>query len=113
MNEFFLLFFSLLTIFFINKFRVIISQKTNLIDKPNKVRKLHLKETSLLRGLMIYLTFIYINFFLYFFSNYDNMATVIFIISSYYFFIGLFDDNEDISYSYKLVISFILLFSLY
>ena len=72
MNEFFLTLFSLLTIFFINKFRVIISQKTNLIDKPNKVRKFHLKETPLLGGLMIYSTFFYINLYLYFFGNYDN-----------------------------------------
>jgi len=110
MNEFFLTLFSLLTIFFINKFRVIISQKTNLIDKPNKVRKFHLKETPLLGGLMIYSTFFYINLYLYFFGNYDNIGIVIFIISSCYFFIGLFDDNIGISYSYKLAISFILLY---
>lgn len=106
MNELYLTFFSLLTIFFINKFRVIISQKTNLVDKPNKVRKFHLKETPLLGGLMIYSTFFYINLYLYFFSNYDNISIVIFIISSCYFFTGLFDDNKGISYSTKLAISF-------
>ena len=110
MDEFFLTLFSLLTIFFINKYRAIIAQKTKLIDKPNKDRKFHLKETPLLGGLMIYSTFIYINLYLYFFSNYDNIGIVIFIISSCYFFIGLFDDNKGISYSYKLAISFILLY---
>jgi len=110
MNEFFLTLFVLFTIFFINRFRIIIAQKTNLIDKPNKVRKFHLKKTPLLGGLMIYSTFIYTNLYLYFFSNYDNIGIVIFIISSCYFFIGLFDDKKNISYSYKLAISFILLY---
>ncbi len=110
MNEFYLTFISLLTIFFINKFRVIISQKTNLIDKPNKIRKFHLKETPVLGGLMIYSTFFYINLYLYFFSNHDNTSIVIFIISSCFFLIGLFDDNKGISYSYKLAISFVFLY---
>jgi len=110
MNEFFLTVLTLLTIFFINRFRTIIAQKTNLIDKPNKLRKFHLKETPLLGGLMIYSTFIYINFYLYFFSDYDNIEIVIFAVSSCFFIIGLIDDNRGIPYSYKLAASFILLY---
>ena len=110
MNEFFLTLLTLLTIFFINRFRTTIARKTNLIDKPNKIRKFHFKETPLLGGLMIYSTFIYINLYLYFFSNYDNIEIVIFAASSCFFFIGLIDDNRSIPYSYKLTISFILLY---
>ena len=110
MNEFLLTLFSLLTIFLIDKYRVIISQKINLIDRPNKVRKFHLKKTPLLGGLMIYCTFVYINFYLFFFGNYNDIDIIIFIISSCFFFIGLFDDNRGISYTYKLAISFILLY---
>ena len=86
MNEFFLTLSSLLTIFFINRFRIIISQKTNLTDKPNKFRKFHLTQTPLLGGLMIYSTFVYINLYLYFFSDYNNIEIVIFAVSSCFFF---------------------------
>ena len=78
MNEFFLTLLILLTIYFINRFRATIAQKTNLIDKPNKVRKFHLTQTPLLGGLMIYSTFVYINLYSYFFSDYNNMEIVIF-----------------------------------
>ena len=110
MNEFFLTLSSLLTIFFINRFRIIISQKTNLTDKPNKFRKFHLTQTPLLGGLMIYSTFVYINLYLYFFSDYNNIEIVIFAVSSCFFFIGLLDDNKGIPYNYKLALSFILLY---
>ena len=110
MNEFFLTLLTLLTIFFINRFRATIAQKTNLIDKPNKVRKFHLTQTPLLGGLMIYSTFVYINLYSYFFSDYNNMEIVIFAVTTCFFFIGLLDDNKGIPYSYKLAISFILLY---
>ena len=108
MTEFFLIFFILLIIFYINKFRILIAKKTNLIDKPNKVRKFHLSETPLLGGLMIYSAFFFTNYFLYFFYNFGMIDIIIFAASSCYFFIGLFDDAKGLQYKYKLFFSFIL-----
>jgi UDP-GlcNAc:undecaprenyl-phosphate/decaprenyl-phosphate GlcNAc-1-phosphate transferase len=110
MAEFFLIFFILLIIFFINKFRIQIAKKTNLIDKPNKVRKFHLRETPLLGGLMIYSAFFFTNYFSYFFYNFDMIDIIIFTASSCFFFIGLFDDAKGLQYKYKLFFSFILFY---
>tara|TARA_B110000971_G_scaffold211952_1_gene240831 strand:+ start:1078 stop:2085 length:1008 start_codon:yes stop_codon:yes gene_type:complete len=108
MTEFFLFFFILLIIFFINKFRIQIAKRTNLIDKPNKIRKFHLSETPLLGGLMIYSAFFFTNYFLYFFYSFGMIDIIIFAASSCYFFIGLFDDAKGLQYKYKLFFSFIL-----
>ena len=54
MIEFNLTLFSLLIIYFINKYRKEIGKKTKLIDRPDKVRKLHKKPTPLLGGIMVF-----------------------------------------------------------
>lgn len=110
MAKLFLISFILLTIFYINKFRILIAKKTKLIDKPNKVRKFHLNETPLLGGLMIYSAFFFTNFFLNFFYNFSMINIIIFATSSCYFFMGLLDDAKGLQYRYKLFFSFILFY---
>ena len=61
MIEFNLSLFSLLIIYFINKYRKEIGKKTKLIDRPDKIRKLHKKPTPLLGGIMVFSSFILIN----------------------------------------------------
>lgn len=92
---------ALITIFFINKFRLLISQKTNLIDTPNKIRKFHIKETPLLGGLMIFSTFFLINIYFIFSDTFNRIDGIVFIISTLCFFLGLFDDCSKLNYKYK------------
>ena len=89
---------SLFIIFFINKYRTTISQRTNLIDIPDKVRKLHIKGTPLLGGMMIFSVFILINIYLFFFGNLDRPDVVIFFNSSFCFMLGLVDDLKNLNY---------------
>ena len=63
MIEFNLTLFSLLIIYFINKYRKEIGKKTKLIDRPDKIRKLHKKPTPLLGGIMVFSSFILINLY--------------------------------------------------
>ena len=61
--------FSLLIIFLINKYRKSIGKKTDLIDRPDKIRKLHKKPMPLLGGAMIFSSFILINLYLIIFQD--------------------------------------------
>ena len=108
----FLTLLSLIIIFFINEFRIIISQKTKLIDTPNNIRKFHQKDTPLLGGLMIFLTFFLINMYLFFFETIDRVDHIIFYTSSCCFFLGLIDDSKNLSYKYKFY-SLIILFTFF
>ena len=107
-----LLILSFSIIFFINKFRIKISNKFQLIDRPNKSRKLHLKNVPLLGGVMIFSTFVLINLYLLFFENFDKVSILIFSTSTCCFVLGLIDDYKNITYKYKFVflIIFIYLF---
>ena len=107
-----LLILSFFIIFFINKFRIKISNKFQLIDKPDKSRKLHSKNVPLLGGVMIFSTFVLINLYLLFFENFDKVSILIFSTSTCCFVLGLIDDYKNIAYKYKFVflIIFIYLF---
>ena len=70
--------FSLLIIYFINKHRKKISIKTKLIDRPDKIRKLHKNPTPLLGGIMVFSSFILINLYLVFFQGIDKTSLIIF-----------------------------------
>ena len=96
-----LIILNFIIIFFINKFRLIISEKTKLVDIPDNIRKFHKINTPLLGGIMIYSTFLFLNLYLYFFNEYNKVNLIILIASSCCFLIGLFDDVFKISYKYK------------
>ena len=95
---------NLLTIFFINKFRITISRKLRLIDIPDKIRKFHKSQTPLLGGMMIFTTIILLNVYMFFFDQYNKVNLIIFISSSLCFLLGLIDDILKLSYKYKLTL---------
>jgi len=94
---------NLLMIFFINKFRIIISQKLRLIDVPDKIRKFHKSQTPLLGGMMIFTTLILLNIHMFLFDQYSKVKLIIFISSSLCFLLGLIDDILKLSYKYKFI----------
>ena len=69
MLEFSLTTFSLFIIYLIDKNKGRIIKKIKIIDKPDKVRKLHKKPTPLLGGMMIFSSFLLINLSLFFLHN--------------------------------------------
>jgi UDP-GlcNAc:undecaprenyl-phosphate GlcNAc-1-phosphate transferase len=102
--------FSLLIIFLIDKYKRQISKKTGLIDRPDKIRKLHKKTVPLLGGIMIFSSFILINLYLIFFSKLTNITIIIFICCMFCLILGLTDDIKKISYKCKFLILFIIFF---
>jgi UDP-GlcNAc:undecaprenyl-phosphate GlcNAc-1-phosphate transferase len=111
MIEFNLTLFSLLIIYFINKYRKEIGKKTKLIDRPDKIRKLHKKPTPLLGGIMVFSSFILINLYLVFFQGIDKTSLIIFSSCTGCFILGLIDDIKRISYKYKFLILTIIFYS--
>ena len=111
MIEFNLSLFSLLIIYFINKYRKEIGKKTKLIDRPDKIRKLHKKPTPLLGGIMVFSSFILINLYLVFFQGIDKTSLIIFSSCTGCFILGLIDDIKRISYKYKFLILTIIFYS--
>ena len=111
MLKFSLAIFSLLTIYFINKYRKEIGKKTKLIDKPDKIRKLHTRPTPLLGGIMVFSSFFLINLYLRFFQDFNYSFLIIFLICTGCLVLGLIDDLKKISYKYKfLILIFFFLF---
>jgi UDP-GlcNAc:undecaprenyl-phosphate GlcNAc-1-phosphate transferase len=104
MLKFSLAIFSLLTIYFINKYRKEIGKKTKLIDKPDKIRKLHTRPTPLLGGIMVFSSFFLINLYLIFFQDFNSSFLIIFSICTGCLVLGLIDDLKKISYKYKFLI---------
>jgi UDP-GlcNAc:undecaprenyl-phosphate GlcNAc-1-phosphate transferase len=111
MIEFNLTLFSLLIIYFINKYRKEIGKKTKLIDRPDKIRKLHKKPTPLLGGIMVFSSFILINLYLVFFQGIDKTSLIVFSSCTGCFILGLIDDIKRISYKYKFLILTIIFYS--
>ena len=107
-----LIILNLLIIFFINKFRLIISQKLKLIDIPDKIRKFHKTSTPLLGGIMLYLNLILLNLNSFLFDQYNKVNLLILIITSFCFFVGLIDDIFKLSYKYKFVFLFFVFYFL-
>ena len=100
--------FSLLIIYFINKYRKVISKKTKLIDKPDKIRKLHKKPTPLLGGTMVFSSFLLINLYLIFFKGLNSSSLIILVSGFCCLVLGLVDDIKKISYKYKFLILIII-----
>ncbi len=115
MLEFSLTIFSLFIIYLIDKNKVKIVKKIKIIDKPDKVRKLHKKPTPLLGGMMIFSSFLLINLCLFFLHNSSKTSIIIFICCSACLILGLVDDIKKISYKFKfsiLIVIFYLIVSL-
>ena len=108
MLEFSLAVFSLLIIYFINKYRKVIGKKTQLIDKPDKIRKLHKKPTPLLGGMMVFSSFVLINLYLIFFKDLNSSSLIILASCVGCLVLGFVDDIKKISYKYKFSILIII-----
>ena len=108
MTKFILIIFSLLIIYLINKYRTFIAKKTKLIDKPNKIRKLHKKSTPLLGGIMVFSSFFLLNLYLTFSQLLTKSSLIIFISCTSCLILGLVDDIKQISYKYKFSILIII-----
>ena len=104
MLEFSLTIFSLLIIYLINKYRKEIGKKTRLIDKPDKIRKLHKKPTPLLGGIMAFSSFLLINLYLIFLYDLNKTSFIIFACCLSCLILGLIDDVKRVSYKYKFLI---------
>jgi UDP-GlcNAc:undecaprenyl-phosphate GlcNAc-1-phosphate transferase len=100
--------FSLFIIYFINKYRKVISKKIKLIDKPDKIRKLHKKPTPLLGGIMVFSSFFLINLYLIFFKDLNSSSLIILASCFCCLVLGLVDDIKKISYKHKLLILIII-----
>jgi UDP-GlcNAc:undecaprenyl-phosphate GlcNAc-1-phosphate transferase len=105
-----LLFISFLIIFIINHFRHKLSKITNLVDYPDNNRKFHSKPVPLLGGIMIFLPFILINYYLNVFENLNKTHFIIFLCCLSCMIIGLADDIKNMSYKYKFIILSIVFF---
>jgi UDP-GlcNAc:undecaprenyl-phosphate GlcNAc-1-phosphate transferase len=103
-----LIILALFIIYFINKYRIQISKITKLIDKPDKIRKLHGRPIPLLGGIMFFSTFILINFYLIFFHELTKSALIIFICCIFCLVLGLTDDIKKIYYKYKFLFLIII-----
>lgn len=104
MLEFSLTIFSLLIIYLINKYKKKISIKTQLLDRPDGIRKLHKKPTPLLGGIMAFSTFLLINLYLIFLHGLNKTSFIIFACCLSCLTLGLIDDVKRVSYKYKFLI---------
>jgi UDP-GlcNAc:undecaprenyl-phosphate GlcNAc-1-phosphate transferase len=115
MLEFSLIIFSLLIIYLINKYKSEIVKKTKLLDRPDKIRKLHKKPTPLLGGMMAFSSFLFLNLYLIFLGNLNKTSFIILTCCLSCLILGFIDDVKRVSYKYKflfLVVIFYLFLSL-
>ena len=88
-----------------------LSLKKHLTDNPNH-RKLQKTPVPVLGGMSVFLSFIVGLFFCNIFHPTDRLYVVIAAISIM-FFLGLFDDQLDLSYKLKFVVQFGVIFMLW
>ena len=87
-----------------------ITKKFNLIDYPDKNRKLHKTKTPIIGGLLIFLCIIYLITVNQLFVINNNFVAKIIIISFPIFIIGLLDDVCNLSPTNKMIfLSFLIL----
>ena len=104
MPEFSLSIFSLLIIYLINKYKKKISKKTKLLDRPDRIRKLHKKPTPILGGIMAFSSFLVINLYIIFLNDLNKTSFIIFACCLSCLTLGLIDDVKRVSYKYKFLI---------
>ena len=110
MGKFYLMLFSLVAIYFINKYRKKIGKKTKLIDRPDKIRKLHKKPIPLLGGIMFFSSFALMNLYLILHQELTNISLIILTCCTCCLVLGLIDDIKKLSYKYKFLILIIIYF---
>jgi len=114
LNLLFINLISLLLFFILYKNINLITEKLNLIDYPDKKRKLHKKKTPLIGGLIIFLCFVYLIVIDQLFSINSNFIFKIIFILSPIFIIGLLDDIHNFSPTNKTIsLSLLILLFLY
>lgn len=114
LNLLFINLISLLFFFILYKNIDLITEKLNLIDYPDKIRKLHKKKTPLIGGLIIFLCFVYLIVIDQLFSINSNFIFKIIFILSPIFIIGLLDDIHNFSPTNKTIsLSLLILLFLY
>jgi UDP-GlcNAc:undecaprenyl-phosphate GlcNAc-1-phosphate transferase len=113
----FLLFANLISVLIfliLYKNKNFITKKLNLIDYPDKNRKLHKTKIPLIGGLLIFLCFIYLVVINQLFFTNTNFLAKIAIILLPIFIIGLLDDAYNLSPTNKIFfLSFLILLFLY
>ena len=113
----FLLFANLISVLIfliLYKNKNFITKKLNLIDYPDKNRKLHKTKIPLIGGLLIFLCFIYLVVINQLFFTNTNFLAKIAIILLPIFIIGLLDDIYNLSPTNKIFfLSFLILLFLY
>ena len=110
MLELSLISFSLFIIYLIDKNKGRIIKKIKIIDKPDKVRKLHKKPTPLLGGIMIFSSFLVINLSLFFLHKLSKTSIIIFVCCIACLILGLIDDIKKISYKLKFLILIVIFY---
>lgn len=114
LNLLFINLISLLFFFILYKNINFITEKLNLIDYPDKKRKLHKKKTPLIGGLIIFLCFVYLIVIDQLFSINSNFILKLIFILSPIFIIGLLDDIHNFSPTNKTIsLSLLILLFLY
>jgi UDP-GlcNAc:undecaprenyl-phosphate GlcNAc-1-phosphate transferase len=114
LNLLFINLISLLFFFILYKNINLITEKLNLIDYPDKKRKLHKKKTPLIGGLIIFLCFVYLIVIDQLFSINSNYIFKMIFILSPIFIIGLLDDIHNFSPANKTIsLSLLILLFLY
>ena len=113
----FLLFANLISVLIfliLYKNKNFITKKLNLIDYPDKNRKLHKTKIPLIGGLLIFLCFIYLVVINQLFFTNTNFLAKIAIILLPIFIIGLLDDIYNLSPAKKIIfLSTLILLFLY
>ena len=110
MLEFSLTTFSLFIIYLIDKNKGRIIKKIKIIDKPDKIRKLHKKPTPLLGGVMIFSSFFLINVYVFFLHNLSKTSFIILICCAACLILGLIDDIKKITYKFKFSILIVIFY---
>ena len=114
LNLLFINLISLLFFFILYKNINLITKKLNLIDYPDKKKKLHKKKTPLIGGLIIFLCFVYLIVIDQLFSINSNFILKLIFILSPIFIIGLLDDIHNFSPTNKTIsLSLLILLFLY
>ena len=112
-----LLFFFIINLFFFIKFNKI-SSLLNIYDHPYEKRKIHNEGISSIGGIFFFINFLFIFFFevlgfriindrIFINNLYSSLS--FFLISSFFFLIGLFDDKLNLSYKSKILMFIIIL----
>ena len=99
-----------LAIYIINKNRKKIANISKLIDRPDKIRKLHKKSTPLLGGIMIFSSTLLTSLYLFFFQELAQTYLIIFGCATCCLLLGLIDDIKKVSYKYKFIILTIIFY---